>query len=93
MRGKASSASHRSTTGGTFTSGTVNSSERSRSPGALAEFDVTRTHRLFDAIVLDRPRLSAGRPDRFLDPSARKDILKWCEARFGQIPELKPAAA
>ena len=30
-----------------------------------AEFDVTRTHRLFDAIVLDRPRLSAGKPDRF----------------------------
>jgi hypothetical protein len=58
-----------------------------------AEFDVTRTHRLFDAIVLDRPRLSAGKPDRFLDSSARKDIVKWCEARFGQIPELKPVAA
>jgi hypothetical protein len=56
------------------------------------DFDAIRTHRLFDAIVLDRPRLSAGNPDRFLDAAARKDILKWCERSLDRIPQLKAAA-
>jgi hypothetical protein len=58
-----------------------------------AEYDITRTHRLFEAIVLDRPRLSAGAPDRFLDSSARSDITKWCTGRLSKIPTLKSAIA
>jgi len=45
-------------------------------------------HRHFDAMILDRPRLLSGRPDRFLDKAARKSVRQWCEAQIKRLPTL-----
>ena len=50
--------------------------------------DPVRIYILFDAIVLDRPRLSAGSPDTHLDPQARDPLVEWCTTRFAEFPRL-----
>jgi hypothetical protein len=52
-------------------------------------FNYVRTHRHFDAaIVLDRPRLLAGCPDRYLAETTQQKIRQWCKTQFAKIPTL-----
>ena len=48
--------------------------------------DYRYTSRRFDAVVLDRMRLSAGRPDEFIAADVRSQIIEWCEQRVQQFP-------
>lgn len=46
--------------------------------------------RYFDgALVLDRRRLLAGRPDEYLANDTRDMILEWCEAQIARLPTLE----
>ena len=47
-----------------------------------------RTHRHFDAVVFDRPRLLAGHPDRYLDATVRAAIYAWTTTRVAELPVL-----
>ena len=42
----------------------------------------------FDAVILDRPRLSAGAPDRYLDDAHRLAMGIWCQSRIDELPPL-----
>jgi len=53
-----------------------------------AEYE--RYFRYFDrALVLDRRRLLAGRPDEYLANDVRDMILEWCEAQIARLPTLE----
>lgn len=52
-------------------------------------WDYRRVHRRFNgAIVLDRPRLIALRPDEALPQQTRDLIVAWCEPRLIDFPRL-----
>jgi hypothetical protein len=53
-------------------------------------FDRIRTFRHFDsALVLDRPRLVAGNPDRHLDTKMAKSMRQWCKEQLPKFPKLR----
>lgn len=52
-------------------------------------FDRIRTHRHFEALILDRPRLVSGHPDLHLESSVAASIRKWCRAQIKKFPKLK----
>ena len=50
---------------------------------------ITRAYRHFDdALILDRPRILAGAPDRHIDQNTRRDVELWCEPRVHLLPVL-----
>ncbi len=51
-------------------------------------FHYVRTYRHFDAVILDRPRLAAGDPDRFLADDVKDQIVRWCEEQVVKLPSL-----
>lgn len=51
-------------------------------------FHYVRTYRHFDAVILDRPRLVAGTPDRFLEGDVKDQIVRWCEDQVVKLPGL-----
>jgi hypothetical protein len=51
-------------------------------------FHYVRTYRHFDAVILDRPRLVAGTPDRFLADDVKDQIVRWCEKQVVKLPSL-----
>jgi hypothetical protein len=57
-------------------------------PWTLEEpYNYRRIFRHFDAaVVVDRPRLAAGAPDRHLVGPARDEIAAWCDARLAEVP-------
>lgn len=46
-------------------------------------------HAHFDALVLDRPRLVYGNPDRWLKGKAKGEIAEWCEEQIQRFPRLR----
>ena len=38
-----------------------------------------------NAVVFDRLRISAGAPDREIDEALRKNLVKWCLAKFAKL--------
>lgn len=40
------------------------------------------------AMILDRPRLAAGRPDAFLDDSCSAQSISWCSERLCEFPKV-----
>jgi hypothetical protein len=58
-------------------------------PWRLEDPSRARTHRRFDgAVVMDRPRLVDGHPDRFLASDVRSELTRWCQARVKKLPRL-----
>lgn len=52
------------------------------------EYD--RYFRYFDeALVLDRRRLLAGRPDEYLANDVKDMVLEWCQAQIAHLPALE----
>ena len=52
-------------------------------------FDYRRAYRHFDgAMIIDRPRLSFGRPDAFLDSTVSGTVSKWCGEVVSKLPAL-----
>jgi hypothetical protein len=49
-------------------------------------WDLRRAYEHFDAVILDRPRICAGKPDSLLDGEARGAIADWCRKRLGNLP-------
>jgi hypothetical protein len=49
-------------------------------------WDVNRTGRKFEAVVLERDRLSRGRPDSSLHDDVKSEIVAWCEPRISALP-------
>jgi hypothetical protein len=55
-----------------------------------AGFDRIRTFRHFDsAVVLDRLRLAAGRPDHHMDSKVLKSVRRWCQEQLSKFPKLR----
>lgn len=51
--------------------------------------DYERLRRWFNgAVLLDRPRLLAGQPDKFLENKYIELIRQWCDAQINQLPTL-----
>ncbi|SRR6266404_2502834 len=48
-----------------------------------------RAHAHFDALILDRPRLISGNPDRWLKDKDKGEITAWCEAQIQKFPRLR----
>lgn len=48
-----------------------------------------RAHAHFDALILDRPRLVSGNPDRRLTSEAKGEIAAWCEEQIQKFPRLR----
>ena len=53
------------------------------------EREYARQFRHFNkAIILDRPRLLAGRPEDHFDPDYRVLLESWCEGQLERLPQL-----
>ena len=51
-------------------------------------WSIKRAYRHFDAMILDRPRIAQGDPDRFLDDECKDEIRGWCEPLLTSLPVL-----
>jgi hypothetical protein len=52
-----------------------------RGPDVLTQASVAHG----DAVVFDRLRLAAGRPDEHIDATLRSDLERWCRQRLGLL--------
>lgn len=52
-------------------------------------WDYNRSFRHFGAVILDRPRLNHGSPDRRLDDPTKDEIRKWCNRQLARIPLIR----
>jgi hypothetical protein len=50
--------------------------------------EYAENYRHFDAVILDRPRLVYGRPDRFLEGDTRTALANWCRGQIQKLPTL-----
>lgn len=58
-------------------------------PWRLEDWSYKRAMRHFDdAIILDRPRLVIGLPDKELANQIGQQVTQWCEAVIAQLPRL-----
>lgn len=61
-------------------------------PWRLREpWDINRTGRKFDAVVLEKDRLLHGHPDLNIDLESRQMIIDWCEPVVDGLPYLATA--